>query len=259
MYEKCREAVKSGDTSVAAVPEPSEIEFLLGFLKEGEELCDDIGLRECGAKLSLTHTHIKHNPGTVDWSSLYSDCRNIGDVIMSEFWNRTFVQVSPECRAYVNAPALFGDAVNTAFPSAREDIKQAGNCLAVECGTATVFHLMRAVEWGLRALCRDLKLIRVRKSKTAKKYIPIAWAEWERLLTEAQDRVDKKIAAMSPGKLKQDAQEFYYPALREIRAFKNEFRIHVMHTRAEYTPEDARAVLDHVQRFMVLLSSKVSE
>ena len=259
-YEKCRDAVKRGDASVDPVPSPSDIESVLEFLKDGEQLCDDVGLRECGSKLCLTHIHIKNNPESVDWSSLYSDYRNIGDVVMSEFWKRTFVQVSPNYSTYVNASALFGDEVNTAFPSACEDIKQAGNCLAVECGTATVFHLMRAVEWGLRALCRDLGIIRIRKKKTGKpKYTPIAWSEWQDMLDEAHKRTDAKILALKAGKRKQDAQEFYYPLLRDLRGFKEAFRNHVMHTRREYTQKQAEDVLDHVKRFMTLLATKVKE
>ena len=259
LYERCREALKSGDTSVQPLSE-SEIERVLEFLKEGEHLCADTGLRGSSVKLFATHSHLKHFPEKADWSSLYSDYRNISDVMMSEFWNRKFVQVPADYQTYVNSPALFGDVVNTAFPSAREDMKQAGNCLAVECGTAAVFHLMRAVEWGLRSLCGSLGILRILKKKTGKpKYIPVAWAEWDKMLEAVHDRVDKKMLSMAAGKRKQDAQEFYYPLLRDLRGFKEAFRNHVMHTRREYTPEDAKAVLDHVQRFMTLLATKVKQ
>jgi hypothetical protein len=243
-------------------PKPicEHIEHFMRFLEENEKVCDDTTLSFTASKIGLIHTHIKHNVSDVDFSSLAADCRNIRDVLMAELWKRKFAQIPKNYSEYVENEALFGAAVKAAFPSASEDIKQAGNCLAVECGTASVFHLMRAVEWGLRALCRDLGIIRIRKKKTGKpKYTPIAWTEWQDMLEEAHKRTDAKILALKAGKRKQDAQEFYYPLLRDLRGFKEAFRNHVMHTRAEYTPTRAEDVLDHVQRFMTLLSTRVKE
>ncbi len=64
---------------------------------------------------------------------------------------------------------------------------------------------------------------------------------------------------MAARKRKQDTQEFYYPLLHDMRGFKEAFRNHVMHSRSEYTPQQAEDVLDHVKRFMVLLSDKVTD
>jgi hypothetical protein len=50
---------------------------------------------------------------------------------------------------------VFGNEVRTAFNSAAPDMIEAGNCLAAECNTAAVFHLMRVAEIGLRALAND--------------------------------------------------------------------------------------------------------
>jgi hypothetical protein len=43
-------------------------------------------------------------------------------------------------------------------PTGRTDATTAGNCLARGDGAACVFHLMQAVEWGLRAMCKHLGL-----------------------------------------------------------------------------------------------------
>jgi hypothetical protein len=66
----------------------------------------------------------------------------------------TFVAVAPDLEAYIDQDALLGDAVTAKFPDAVVEIRNAGNCLAVGCSTAAVFHLMRVVEFGLRALSR---------------------------------------------------------------------------------------------------------
>lgn len=257
-YKGCRE--KAEYLEAHSPPPKEEFEWVLNFLKESESLCDDAGLPMTAAILSLNHIELEGAEDKADYSTLYADFRNVTDVLMAEFWNRKFVQIPKDYEKYANNESLFGDIVKAAFPSAGEDIKQAGNCLAVECGTGAVFHLMRAVEWGLRALCRDLGIIRIRKKKTGKpKYTPIAWTEWQDMLEEAHKRTDAKILALKAGKRKQDAQEFYYPLLRDLRGFKEAFRNHVMHARSEYTPKRAEDVLDHVQRFMILLSTKVKE
>ena len=171
---------------------------------------------------------------------------------------RKFITVSKKNSKYFEQEKLFGDAIYDKFPDAREDIKDAGNCIAVDLGTAAVFHLMRAVEWGLRELCRRLGLLKIRKSKKPGriKYVPMEYAQWEQILTDLQDRVDAKINVLKPGKTKQQAQEFYYPLLHDIKGFKDAWRNHVMHTRRNYTVLDAEAILDHVKRFMCLLASK---
>jgi hypothetical protein len=50
----------------------------------------------------------------------------------------------------------FGNAVWNAFPSAIDDSIEAGKCIALERYTAAVFHLMRVLEAGLKALAKAL-------------------------------------------------------------------------------------------------------
>ena len=75
---------------------------------------------------------------------------------------------------------------------------------------------MRAVEWGLRALCVDMGFRRVRtqKKKTGKvTYIPLGWSDWETLINQLKATVTHKIATTKRGSKKQLYQEFYYPAI----------------------------------------------
>ena len=80
--------------------------------------------------------------------------------------------------------ALGGGSIPGGGPAV-EDIREAGNCMAADCNTAAVFHLMRAVEWGLRALCVDLgfRKLKRRNSKTGEvRYTPIAYEDWDNIL-----------------------------------------------------------------------------
>jgi hypothetical protein len=172
-----------------------------------------------------------------------------------------FLRVPSPLAKYVDKSELFGHDVAVAFPSATADLRQAGNCLAADCNTAAVFHLMRAVEWALRALAVHLgfRQMRITKKSGVRKYVPLSHLEWEKVLDALQSRVDRRVERMRPGKRKQQVQEFYYPVLQEIRAMRDAWRNHVMHSRAEYSEADAVAVLGHVERLMVTLSRRVSE
>jgi hypothetical protein len=201
--------------------------------------------------------------GAEDVNALAAEIETIKEAVSVELFMNSFLRIVPERSGFVDQPLLLGEAVASAFPSAVPDIKQAGSCLAAECNTAAVFHLMRAVEWGLRSLCSHFGIRRVRNKfkKSGKKgsYVPIEYLEWERILDELQDRIDKRIQKLKRGPAKQEFQALYYPVLLDIRGIRDAWRNHVMHTRAEYNHEDADAILGHVKRLMATLASRISE
>lgn len=229
------------------------------------EVCSAVGLIEAKKHVRLISGHLKFDGMDSDHSSYAADFRNAYGAMMSDLWSRKFVQVDSVYTDYLDNEALFGTAVNDAFPSAKDDIKSAGNCLAFENGTAAVFHLMRAVEWSLRGLCKHFGIIRIPRSKKPsirKKYIPLEYSQWEKMLEELQEGVDKKIDKMAAGKRKREMQQFYYPLLQDIKGFKDAFRNHTMHSRdatTKYNQDEAKAVFTYVQRFLMVLATRVSE
>ena len=196
-----------------------------------------------------------------DVTSMRAQLMNVVNAIMDDLTKRTFLGVT-EQRSLVDRDDLFGAEVLAAFPNARDDIKAVGNCMAAECNTAAVFHMMRAVEWGLRSLCAHLgvKSVRCRNKKTGKvTYKPISYQQWETILGQLQARVEKRIGKLRAGPVKQKWQEFYFPAIQDLNAFREAFRNHVMHARREYSAAEADATRDRVERFMRLLATRVSE
>ena len=72
------------------------------------------------------------------------------EISASEVW-----AVDREKARYLGTTVeLFGQEATTRF--ATEDMVDAGRCLAFGCGTAAVFHLMRVMEVGLKALSSEL-------------------------------------------------------------------------------------------------------
>lgn len=227
-----------------------------------EKVCWDSGLTNAATRISEMHGGIAQHATSPDISMLLSETNHIVAEILRDLRSRQFIAIDAERNYFVDRDDLLGRPVADAFPSAVPDIREAGNCLAADCNTAAVFHLMRAVEWGLRALAADLGLKQV-KHKIKKSgrvlYTPIAYSEWERILDDLQERVDAKIATLKRGTKKQELQQFYYPALRDIRGIRDAWRNHVMHTRDEYNAEDADAVFTHVKRLMNALAGRIAE
>lgn len=230
------------------------------------KLCREVGFNAGMNKADLSAANIDDTTN-LDVSALHCELRNVHDVFLTELFNHRFLYVKASRARYLQLDPgkdepIFGTRVWDAFPSARFDIQEAGHCLAAECNTAAVFHLMRAVEWGLRALSVSVRMRKLRSVNPKSKkisYTPLGWAEWKQILDQLNSKITKKIGSTKKGKKKQLYQEFYLPAMLDIEAIKDAWRIHVMHTRREYESGEGEAILDRVKRLMELLATKVKE
>lgn len=175
------------------------------------------------------------------------------ETIRGELNRREVLIVDAGDGRYYDKEALFGRAVFDAFPSARDDIKEAGNCLACGRATAVVFHLMRCAEIGLRVLAWDRRVKFVKRP-----HVPIEYRQWEEILTELE-RKERKIEQF-PVRAARDAQfAFYHGAMVELRAFKNLYRNRTAHPREIYDMHQARSAMQHVTAFMEILAERLTE
>ena len=87
----------------------------------------------------------------------------------------------------------FGQKVFDRFGDANRDIAAAARCLALDESTASVFHLMRALEWGLRDLAN-----RVGQTFPT----PIEYQEWAPVI----EHIESKIKALIASKPKRTAE-----------------------------------------------------
>lgn len=125
------------------------------------------------------------------------------------------------------------------------------NCLAAECPTAAVFHLMRVAEYGLRALAYDRR-VELDKKK------PLELATWEDIIKKLEEAEDE--IKGYPKTLAREAQyDFFHGAMMQFRGFKNVFRNQVMHTRKSYDRDRAVSVFNQVSEFMQILATRISE
>jgi hypothetical protein len=164
---------------------------------------------------------------------------------------RVFLILDRERGNPIDRPDLFDRAVIEAFPSAEDDIHEAGNCLAAHCNTAAVFHLMRVAEVGLKTFARDRRVKLPRKE-------PLDLAAWESIirgLEAAEDAIRQypKTAAQA------SQYVFHHKAMTEFSKFGDVFRNQVMNTRELFGPDRAISVLEDVRTFMQTLACHISE
>jgi hypothetical protein len=137
---------------------------------------------------------------------------------------------------------IFGDDVFNSFPSANDDIAEAGIRLALERGTACVMHLMRAAEVGLTALG---KATNVGKQN-----------DWGSYLREIEKELTRR--AKSSGARSLDEQ-FYSEAAASFDHLKRAWRNPTMHVDRSYTVERAEEIFLAVKSFMAHLATRLSE
>jgi hypothetical protein len=171
------------------------------------------------------------------------------DALYAEIKDKLFVFVPERRRKFFHPRNFMSDGIKPAFPKGRIEMAEAGRAYAVGLFTACVFHSMRAVEIGLRAMAADLSV---------QFPFPLEQADWEGMIRQ----IESKIAAMKdlPKSAQKDQdQHFYSGAAIQFRYFKDAWRIRVAHSRGSYDETSALGVIEHATTFLQHLSKRVKE
>ena len=158
----------------------------------------------------------------IDMKSVRTRLTDFAEDLVDELGEPIFLYIPAEERAlFEQKEPLFGQAVADAFPDGNRDIAAAGRCLTLGEGTACVFHSMRVLEHGLRALA----------TKVGLPADAMAQQNWQNVI----DQIEKKIRSLdgapntTPDKSKKLKQ--YSSAATQFRYFKDAWRNHVSHSR----------------------------
>lgn len=202
---------------------------------------------------------------TVSYQVIGTEMGGLLRTIIAEVKERNFAFIPVNKSAFFEKKALFGRAVNRAFPSARQDIMDAGNCLAADLNTAAIFHLMRIVEFGLRALAENQNVKIPRK--------PLDLAGWDEIINKLDEKISKRFNRKVPTgppipppkpkrrsyEKKEQDREFFRGAIHAFYGFKDVWRNNVMHSRKNYDEHEAVSVLNYVRDFMQRLAKRLTE
>jgi hypothetical protein len=195
--------------------------------------------------------------GITSYGTVITEMISMREMVRQELEGRKFYLIPPPDDKKFKQSRPFGKAVFVAFPSARQELTDANTAFATGLYTASVFHLMRAVEYALRVLAADR---RVKVMTKGTKAYPLDLATWEAILQSLETEVAKVAQwPKTKGQLRVQATKFYGTALAEVRGFKDTWRNHIMHSRHSYIREDAIQIMTHVERFMSTLATRIGE
>lgn len=212
--------------------------------------------------LGTTIARLKHFRSTLAGEKdmpctvIESESRAIIISLDTEIREQRFVYIPSSKTVYFGNERLFGGAVYDAFIEARPEIKEAGDCLAVELYTAAVFHFMRIVEFGIRALALKMKAKTLIK-KLKKTGIPIELGTW----AELDDTLHAKLQEIKSKKRtskREEKLEFYSEILKSFAPLFHT-RNRTMHSRASFSETEALATFQYVGRFMGRLAKSLLE
>ena len=131
----------------------------------------------------------------------------------------------------------FTHEILAAFPSTTEDLEEACKCIAFGRYTASVFHLMRAMEFAVQALASELKIANVAR-------------DWGKLLSDMSKQIEPMPKSPERDRWSESHSHLYH--------VKQAWRNDVMHPKATYTEEQAEDVIRAVRSFMKHLAPLVS-
>jgi len=229
-----------GGLASVKIEEPSDREPTLFILNEVRGHCVKMGLRVTVQALQELITQIGY--GAVSWGELQTKATETVNTLRHELSTILLLGVDPDKEKFFKDVQPFGEVLANAFPQLATDIEEAAKCLALDRGTATVFHLMRVMEEGLKALAKLLGI----------PYAP----SWEAYITQISSKIETKHKKKGI-KWKKD-EPFFKDILGTLVAVKIAWRNPTMHIVRTYQPNEAEDVFKAVRTFMQKLANRIA-
>jgi hypothetical protein len=207
---------------------------------------------EC-VKLDLAHTpdlisHIEsevHRKGNnYNCEDMVNHLETLASSFATELRKKVVFRITDDQKDYFERDDLFGSQVTTAFPSCVTEIKNAGNCYALQQDDACVFHCMRVLELALRVLAKELG---VTFAGT------LDLQNWQNIIENIENEI-KNLEKLPKSKYKSETLKLFSQAAMQFRWFKEAWRNHVMHGRDVYDAGKAYSILGHVKELMQALA-----
>jgi hypothetical protein len=179
---------------------------------------------------------------TPDADKLRHDLGDLINRVADDFASKHLLVLDQKYSTYFDQAKLFGNDVFNNFPSANDDIIEAGTCLALNRSTACVMHLMRVLEVGLSVLAGTLNVTKQN--------------DWGSYLRE----IDKELATRIKASGARSADEqFYAAAAASLDNMRRAYRNPTMHPEKTYSSDRAEEILQSVKSFMIHLATKLHE
>jgi hypothetical protein len=159
----------------------SDKERMLDWLRFGENVCGGLGFTAALHRIKLFSQKLKVPIKGADY---VAEVRALREAMEGEIPNVHFYHYATHKSHSVIHFEEFWKATIERFPMAKADAFAGVDCLALGHPTASVFHLMRVAEHGLRALARE-------RSVTLPKGRPLEWGQWQAVIDGISKAADQ--------------------------------------------------------------------
>jgi hypothetical protein len=186
--------------------------------------------------------------GGTTWKGMGVIATEVMNRLEDECRRKIVMAIDPDNVKYFSNAQFFDSKDATAkkvsveFPSANEDIAEAGKCLACGRSTACVMHLNRVAEVGLRALAKALNVPEQN--------------DWGKYLQGIDTELQKR---MKSSGVRTSDEQFYAEASITFDGVRRAWRNPTMHVDKTYTSERAEEILVAVRSFMRHLATKLHD
>jgi hypothetical protein len=155
---------------------------------------------------------------------------------------RVFIEIKENDKILFNkSEDIFGEFMNIKFPSSVSDVSEASACLALGRYTASIFHLMRAMEASIPILSRFIGSNYLSERNEI--------LSWGILISNIKVNIDKLP--------KSALQDDLYKIHALLHSFNRAFRVKAAHPGELYDEDEARTVFSTVRNYFQELSDLV--
>jgi hypothetical protein len=183
------------------------------------------------------------------WQELQNELTVLRQCIEADLEKRLFVFIPPkriELRAEVDKT---WEKILTSIPDAQRDIEAGHDAYMCDLNTASVFHMMRVAEHGLRILAKQLRVKLTHKGL----FLPIEFADWNTVITAIKNKISA-VGNVRVGPKRQAQLERYSDAADHCVFMKDIWRNTVSHARKPYNATEALGVIERVRDFMQFIA-----
>jgi len=249
-HKKRETASDTADIPLATKIADSDLLLYKDTVNLMREQCERLELESTLDQLERIDTTLELGALRGAYSTFTNQVQQVWECLKTDLDKRVFIFITPVEAKYHKQERLFGNEIYESFPDARSDIQDAGNCLSVGLYTASVFHLMRVAEFGLRKLAKRLHVKLTDKGKP----LHVEYATWDKVITGCKKQIDSA-RQLPMGKQKDAKLNLYSDSADHCLFMKDVWRNNISHTRKPYSHHEAMAVLERVRDFMRFLSA----
>ncbi len=221
-----------------------------GYLKTIEDKCYEIGANCSGDSANRAFEFLN---GDITFGDISSIVQHANTVFFDEMarWKAFILDPSDSILFDQTAGEYFGGMVESRFTNSLPEIEEAMKCLALERGTACVFHLMRVLESASDAIYKSLPS----HTPDPKDGNDPGWGLNYR-------RLDRFIKTSSMGHPPDWAtkEPFYNNARHDLNAAYRAVRCPTAHDMLRtYAPPHSRAIMEVMRMLLVGLATHIDE